>query len=246
MRVMRFSARIRRFKGLYTGRRCFVIGNGPSLKSQDLSRLSGEVSLASNLFVLHPQFPRIRLKYLCLSDPKFWDSGALEPSIDYAIQQHQELRVFVESDIVRHKRNWRMFPQERTFIYRLDKTHTVYDGHFSLDPSRCTNHGHTVIIDIAIPLALYMGCTEIYMLGCDCDYRLSEAPDHGAGYFYDIASQQSRIGDLGYLQNYWPKYVFDSYAVVRQRVEEGGRRIFNATAGGKLEVFPRVEYDSLF
>ena len=35
------------------------------------------------------------------------------------------------------------------------------------------------------------------------------------------------------------------YEYAKNVFEEHGRRIYNASKGGKLEVFPRVEYDTL-
>ena len=37
-----------------------------------------------------------------------------------------------------------------------------------------------------------------------------------------------------------------SFRLARKVFERDGRRIFNATRGGKLVVFPRVDFDSLF
>jgi hypothetical protein len=40
--------------------------------------------------------------------------------------------------------------------------------------------------------------------------------------------------------------VLANYALARRVFEAAGRRIVNATHGGKLEIFERVAYDSLF
>jgi hypothetical protein len=37
-----------------------------------------------------------------------------------------------------------------------------------------------------------------------------------------------------------------SYAMARQAYESAGRQVVDATVGGKLTVFPKVDYDSLF
>ena len=245
-RLRRLSAAIRQFKDIYKGQRCFIIGNGPSIRNQKLDLLANEVTYASNLFVLHPLFSQMRLKYLCLSDPKFWDSGFLEPSIEKAINDFPDLFVFAECDVLHHKQTWQKFPSKRSFVYSLDKKNPVYDGHFQIDPTLGTCHGHTVIIDICIPLAFYMGCSDIYLVGCDCDYRLSDAPTHEAGYFYDIKAQKSRTGNIDYLRNDWARLVFASYDTVNKYANRNNKRILNATAGGKLEVFPRFEFEALF
>src|SRR5262245_17696217 len=51
--------------------RCFVIGSGPSLKTQDLSPLANEYTIAANSFYKHPDAAKLGLKYLCIGDPHF-------------------------------------------------------------------------------------------------------------------------------------------------------------------------------
>ena len=37
-----------------------------------------------------------------------------------------------------------------------------------------------------------------------------------------------------------------TYVAMKRHCDQRGIRVYNATRGGKLEVFPRVEFDSLF
>src|SRR5262249_41650849 len=52
-------------------RRCFVIGNGPSLNTQDLSLLADEFTIIANIFFQHPDVDRISPAYCCVGDPDF-------------------------------------------------------------------------------------------------------------------------------------------------------------------------------
>ena len=46
----KYGKRLTAYKGKYAGKRCFLIGNGPSLRAEDLTKLheSGEVTFAFN------------------------------------------------------------------------------------------------------------------------------------------------------------------------------------------------------
>ena len=44
--------RLERFKNKYKGKRCFIIGNGPSLNKMDLSPLKNEYTFGLNRFYL--------------------------------------------------------------------------------------------------------------------------------------------------------------------------------------------------
>src|SRR5262249_55586718 len=102
----------------------------------------------------------------------------------------------------------------------------------AVDATSTLYTGDSVILDFCLPLAHFMGFSAIYLLGCDTDYSSREA-----AHFY-AASTPSRAAE--YHRDRWYGNVTRSYAVARRRFEAEGRRIFNATNGGRLEVFPRV------
>jgi len=56
------------FKDKYKGKRCFVIGNGPSLNKQDLTLLKGEITIVMNHFHLHPVLQVWQPTFWCLAD----------------------------------------------------------------------------------------------------------------------------------------------------------------------------------
>jgi hypothetical protein len=122
----------------------------------------------------------------------------------------------------------------------------------SLDITKAVYTGHNVIIDYCLHLAFYMGFSEVYLLGCDCDFKLDEAPDFSKAHFYpqELAGElPPQTGDLEKQQN----DVFNtvntfrkSYSVAKETFEKQGRKIYNAGIGGKLEVLERVNYDELF
>ena len=58
--------RLTEMKDIHRGRRAFIIGNGPSLKQTDLSKLKGEITFAMNRFYL--AFPDLGFttSYICV------------------------------------------------------------------------------------------------------------------------------------------------------------------------------------
>ncbi len=46
------NKRLKKYQNLYNGKRCFVIGNGPSLKNTDLSLLKDEYAFGMNRIYL--------------------------------------------------------------------------------------------------------------------------------------------------------------------------------------------------
>src|SRR6476659_3558999 len=64
--------RLRAFRNIHAGRRCFILGNGPSLNRTDLSLLKDEFTFCSNRFYLMLDRPELRgfrpTYYVCSND----------------------------------------------------------------------------------------------------------------------------------------------------------------------------------
>src|SRR5688572_6994115 len=52
--------------------RCYIIGNGPSLKQQDLKAHANKFTIGANSFYKHPDAEAVGLDILCIGDPTFW------------------------------------------------------------------------------------------------------------------------------------------------------------------------------
>ena len=127
-----------------------------------------------------------------------------------------------------------------------------YSGfpHFSENAARAVWVGGTVSY-IGMQLAFFMGVETLYLIGFDHSYTI---PDSGIREGNEILS----TGDDP--NHFHADYFGDGYRWHDPRVDrmeqayvsanrsylQGNRRILNATEGGKLEVFPRVDFRSLF
>ena len=91
----------------------------------------------------------------------------------------------------------------------------------------------------AIQIAVYLGFKEIYLLGVDfsfCkDYK--DKSNHFVENYYNKNSKTTVVTENEQLK---------AYQKAKQYAETHGIKIYNATRGGKLEVFERVDFDSLF
>src|SRR5262245_12870616 len=65
-------------RGRFSGRRGFVIGNGPSLKTTDLDRLRNEITIASNRIYLAYSETNWRPTLLTCGDRLVWEKFAGE------------------------------------------------------------------------------------------------------------------------------------------------------------------------
>lgn len=237
-------------KDKYRGRRCFIVGNGPSLKNHNLRFLIDEYTFVTNWFVLHEVFKELQKCFYCLSNSIFWDRGEgfYQELVDALHSNPDTTKFFRDASYTSCKA---VRPRlENVFFIKLEGKNKVWQGHFSTDIWKSTSWGKTVIIEICLPIAFYLGFSTIYLLGCDCDFKFDVDNSFGASYFYDLSKIPPKYRehllkereDITRSPPIWEA----SYSTVKQFFEENGRKIYNAGKGGKLEVFERVDYDSLF
>lgn len=232
----RNAERVAALRGACAGRRAFVIGNGPSLNRIDLSRLAGEVTIASNGIFLKQADGFVPTYYTVedwlVAEDRAAEIGAYRGPLKLF---PRDLARFIPEDDdtlwVHFPRNYRGFPR------------------FSDDFGRRVFWGGTVTF-MNLQLAWYLGCTSAILIGVDHSYQV---PDQ-------IPASQVLTSDAADVNHFDPTYFgpglrWHNPMVHRMEVAYRGARdfavahrwpILNATIGGHLEVFPRVDFDDLF
>lgn len=218
-------------KDIHRGKRCFIIGNGPSLKQTDLSLLRDEFTFGMNRF------------YMVFPELGFESSYYLSVNSLVIEQCAEDIRRLPVPKFL----SWR----SRSMAYPTDDTiflHTTYTGpKFARDARERLWEGATVTY-VALQLAYHMGFETAILIGVDHNFATKgkpnttvvstgDDPNHfHSGYFGKGFRWQ--LPDLDTSER--------SYQMARQAYERDGRRVLDATIGGKLTVFPKVAYASLF
>lgn len=223
--------RLAAFKDAYRGQRAFILGNGPSLARTDVSKLRYEITFGLN---------RVYLAF-----PKWGFTTTFLVSVnDLVIQQCAAdlQRLPIWKFFTWRARRW-IRPDERTvFLF------TTYMGpKFATDARGRLWEGATVTY-VALQLAYHMGFDEVILIGVDHNFKTQGPPNQ------EVISQGEDPNH--FLPNYFgPGFRWQlpdlttserAYRMARRAFEHAGRRVLDATIGGKLQVFPKVDYDSLF
>lgn len=168
-------ARNAEFKGVYKGKRCFVLGNGPSLNDIDFSLLRDEFVFTVNRLTMHPDFEKLNANYHFITDLDSFGYGSrrklLPGFIKHSLEQMRALRekgnpVFIVPVQAQHFIQKNKLDQELSVRYLLDGVGSFFEGHRSDDITKPLPWVNSVIA-YAILWAAYMGFQEIYLLGCD-------------------------------------------------------------------------------
>lgn len=223
--------RLAALKDIHKGERCFIMGNGPSLKNTDLSKLRNEITFGLNrIYLAFPDMGFETSYYLCVNDLVVEQtSGDI---------QNLKMPRFVTTRAMK----W-LKPEENLFFLYSTYTGPV----FAKDIRKRLWEGATVTY-MALQTAFFLGFQQVILIGVDHNFETKGKPNE------TIVSQGDDPNHFnpGYFGKGFRWQLPDletserSYTLAREVYKAEGREIIDATVGGKLQVFPKVNYDTLF
>ncbi len=248
-REMPNSQALQWLRGLWRGKRWFVIGNGPSLRVADLERISaaGCHTIASNKI------------YLCFEESQ-WRPD-LYTVADWCVAENNQ-------DVIRKLPLLKLFPHElekyfgagehdtgRSIFYRQfvpkPETDEDYDSYFFDDFRDQAFVGET-ITNLNIQLAAYLGAKEIYLLGIDGRYQSSNRTSphpHYQEVFVSDGENNHFHPDYRKPGETWsiprPEAHERNYAKCLTELQKRGVTLANATPDTAVKALPRVDLESL-
>jgi hypothetical protein len=228
-------------KNAYQGKRCFIIGNGPSLKQTDLSRLQGEYTFGMNrIYLIFPELGFTTTFFLSVNDLVIeqcaQDILALPVPKFLSWRSHDLIQPVLGKE--------RQLPENPPLVF----LHTTYTGpRFAPDARQRMWEGATVTY-VTLQMAYHMGFSQVILIGVDHNYTTKgkpnttvvsqgDDPNHFAGNYFGRGFRW-QLPDLDTNEQ--------AYAMARRVYMDAGREVLDATIGGKLNVFPKVDYGSLF
>ena len=215
------------------GKRCFIVGNGPSLNVEDLNRLMNEDCFGTN--EIHKLFceTKWRPKYYVIIDR-------------YSKSTPEEIKKMDSEIVFLGDYYWRFNKVYRDDAICLHQKFYFNDNYyrFSKDISKYIVNSPTVTY-AAMQIAAYMGYTEIILIGFDHNYTFEFAKDKSvvktdtiSSHFFKDEIPEDIIADVAGMTK--------AYESFREYANSHNIVVKNATRGGKLETFDRVEFDTLF
>lgn len=238
-------AYIKSLKGIHNGEACFIIGNGPSLKPEDLDLLdeAGMACFAANrIYKIFPETHWRPTYYMVL------DGDVISEDLHTIVESHTGTiftnYISTQGNTYQHDNVHCLCPYEP---FLLNPQH-MYTNTLSDDPSKVSTKCSTVTV-ASIELAVYMGFKTIYLLGVDNNYKhvkkadgsVEVDPTMTSSYF--VGGEPSKSLGPSIVS---AEYFNEAYEAAKRFAIQHDIKIYNATRGGKLEVFERVNFDKLF
>ena len=250
--IARQRRRMKMWENKYDGR-CFCIGNGPSLRSTPLHLLENEYTFGLNRVAeIYPHTswrPSFYVNVTVAAADEGWGGSAKEAMVDtpsfigYGGLPHlleAEERVL---SIPHH-----VFP-----VRVSDDVPTQEDPDpaiWSHDAPRwVSKYGSSMLA--VMQIAVYLGFKELILVGCDLgwkpfDYEEDKDPNHFTEDYWGKLRVSTSEGYKAVVvtPEMAQRYTDDArscHVLAKKVCDPLGVKIYNATIGGELEVYPRVD-----
>lgn len=216
-------------EGKYKGERCFIIATGPSLTIKDLELLKNEHTISMNSICMLYDETTWRPDYLGVQDDNVYKR------IYPYLEKWGSNNVLISDEICKDKskrKKWILFPYNGRYHAYEERFRNKYFTKFSEDCGRIVYDGYSITYSL-VQIACYMGFKEIYLLGADCNYE---------------KGKKNHIVECGFVDSSFEhvqERLFCGYKKAKEYADMHHIKVYNATRGGMLEIFPRISLDEL-
>ena len=237
-----YQEKLRRLRNIHEGSRCFVIGNGPSLRRMDLKLLRNEITIGSNgIFKLFPKMG-FHTTYLTMEDVEQCEDRRRE---------HKHIKGPIK---IYALNNAYCVPSDDSTLFMNVYRHQMGEQRFSEDCSEVLYSGWTVTY-LNLQLAFHLGCDPVYLIGVDFSYgRIGDSFRPGV---IDVTAKVMKDIRLTHFDPSYHKVgsrfgvphvdkQYRSFQKAHGVYEKHARRIYNAGLDSELDVFEKVDYADLF
>ena len=88
---------IKKFINKHLGETCYILGDGPSIKSFDLSSFSNHIGIACGNLIFHNDFKKLNVKYYAIPEPWLFYPRILQKK-SY-LKNYYKISSFLKSEI---------------------------------------------------------------------------------------------------------------------------------------------------
>lgn len=245
------------------GGRCFILGNGPSIKEMDILKLKDEQTFVVNTFWNHPQCKELDPTYYTVVDEEIFSDQ--ETNNNYFLSDviaHNKIASGHTTKFFFHIAGKELIEGKKLFsdneIYYLAFNGFFRDDlDFNIEIDKLIPHTKNVIV-ASLLIAIYMGFEEIYLLGVKHDFLAYPSYKHYENFkhFYKTNYTQSNKNDIEYFKLAVMSYeqhitsvlrLFKNYRLLKEKIAKMNPniKIYNATPGSFLDVFPMIDFDKI-
>ena len=236
-----------RLHNYHKGSRAFIIGNGPSLRINDLKRLSGEITFASNKIFLAYDSTSWRPTYYTICDQMVAvNNSEVTRTLGEMMLLPSTLQKFYCSG---SRTLWYDEKFDNSFVSKLSKKdRKLAIMNFSRNVTEGIHGGYTVIYH-QLQLAFHMGIREIYLIGVDFSFNVPKT--RKVDNRFESQIYRNAIVSEGEVNHFHPDYrkKGETWTMPEMDLQACGfrtaRRVFEQAGGFLLNASRRTALASL-
>lgn len=254
------------FKNSQINERCFIVGNGPSLNKLDLTKLNKEIVFTVNEIISNSSiYENLNSDFHILIDPYYFNLSSELPEDIATIERLKRINYTNKKPIcITSYEGKNAF--EKNGLDKILDLYYVFQHRYITESYKSTikmdrNMPSSLnVIQAAIFSAMYMGFKKIYLIGCDMTFIFLSIESNIEGnnnklknfhaYKYSENQIKSIKAFCSKRDNEFNLYelakTFSIFKRIKKYADKHHIEIVNATAGGALDVFDRIKFESLF
>ena len=249
--------KIEEFKNKYSGERCFLVGNGRSLVHTPLELLKEEYTFGLNKIAsIYPMTTWRPSFYVSVGNSVNYRPFAeaarvsIKDTVSFIYENSLPILFGISkmdvpgvglADVCRVPDN--VYPVKVTFkhyVPQIDPSVWSYDIAESV-----SKDGSSMFAMMQI--AVYMGFNPLILIGCDLGHKAFDwGPSKDPNHFTENYSVDTPLRFTTKRAEEADAYLISGHATAKKVCDSIGVEIYNATIGGELEIFPRVDFMELF
>lgn len=246
-----------KLKDMHRGERCFLLGSGPSIKKENLLSLKDEIVFALNNFYVHEDFAEI----MSGNKPKYYMTAPIHPpqTDDEWMRWFKDMESKMPKNVnmifglSAYKKNIK-YIFDRYEIFKREKINWYFAG-IGLDKfykfkNRDIDFVNPIwsastVSTYAILAAIYMGFSEIYLLGVDHNYIcLGDEENHR---FYKSSIHQK--DEIKRMNLKMSQHIFNTAQVFFEKesilINSENSKIYNCSSDSLLDMFEKIQLNNI-
>lgn len=235
---------LKEMKNKHLNKRIFLIGNGPSLKIDDLDKLKNEITFAANKIYLSFSETKWRPSYYIVEDDLVFKQNYKK------INKLNLIKLFPN-----YARTWGLRVDNGIYFkMNLLGPTTENFPNFNPEPVEEGLYWGSTVVYSMIQFAVYFGCKEIYLMGVDFSFdvpsksvfnekenRVDLICEGEVNHFH---KDYRRPGEKWNLPNL--DIQLKTFSKAKEYCDIHGIKIYNASRQTKLDVFEKIDFDQIF
>ncbi len=256
-RILKYN---KKYKNLHKGKRCFILGNGPSLKDQNLEALGKEIVFSVNQFYRSSDAFSVKSNYHFWADDTFFINDKEEPCkeiIECMTDIYKCNKEIVSFFPLKHKGFVEKHEIDKEMEVSYFYSPLLIEEHMNaaVDFSRFSFNFGTVV-QWCISMAIYMGFSEIYLLGCDntqimtimkSALKINDRDDYGYNYSIAEKKRMEEMVSNKSLEDFFATYLncLSEYRLLFEYCKKRGIKLVNCTSSTLIDSIPRDSFNNI-